>query len=104
MPPKTGEPTDVPPTGDRFPVLSLNPLTQLVTLDPTAACEQISEPSWFGEAVRETSGTSRWLSAGVRAVCHDGFANTSLTPPPVAERPPPFARDRVVSVQAVSGM
>src|SRR6266849_8454628 len=104
MPAKAGAPTEVPPTGDKFPVLSLNPLVQLVAVEPVAACEQTSKPSWFGEAVRETSGTSRWASAGVSAVCHDGLAKTVLTPPPLAESPNPAAMDAVVSFHAISGM
>src|SRR5437773_12135851 len=104
MPAKEGAPTDVPPTGDTFPALSRNPLTQLVALVPTAACEQMREPSWLGDAVRETSGTSRWPSAGVRAVCQDGLVKTALTPPPVAENPPPLEMDAAVSFQPISGM
>src|SRR6266849_8114121 len=41
IPAKAGAPTEVPPTGDKSPALSRNPLEQLVAVEPvnvTAAC------------------------------------------------------------------
>ena len=106
MPAKAGEATDVPPTDARVPSLARNPAEQLVGVVAGAkkACEQISEESWFGDEVKDRSGTSRWPSTGVRAVCQVGLAKTALTPPPVAESPPPAAIDAVVSFQPISGM
>ena len=104
MPAKAGEATDVPPTAARLPSLARNPALQLVGVVPNKACEQIKEASWFGDEVKDTSGTSRWLSLGVRATCHDGLEKTALTPPPLAERPPPAAIEAVVSFQPISGM
>ncbi len=60
--------------------------------------------SWKGEALRVTSGTSRFVSAGVSAFCHEGFENLVLTPPPVEESPPPAVMDWLVSFQVVSGI
>ena len=52
------------------------------------------------------SGTRRKVPAGMPGtpVCQEGLANNELTPPPVEEKLPPFAMEKVVSFHAISGM
>jgi hypothetical protein len=109
MPAKAGAPTEVPPTAAKLiPSLARKPAVQLVragVLPPKKLWEHIKKPSWFGEALSETSGTSREASLGTPVpTCQLGLENTELLPPPVAERLPPAAIDWVVSFQPVSGM
>src|SRR4051812_46047508 len=80
MPENAGAPTDVPPTTFSEPSVKRKPVTQL-------PCEQIKVESWKGDALRVTSGRSRFVSAGVSAFCHAGLANLVLIPPPVEESP-----------------
>src|ERR1700730_1533103 len=109
MPAKAGALTEVPPTAPKLPSLARNPAEQLVGfagVAPKEAWEQINMESWFGDAVKEASGTSRWPSAGVMLfrLCQAGFEKTVLTPPPLAESPFPAATDATVSFHAISGM
>src|ERR1700720_2258605 len=109
MPAKAGAPTEVPPTAAKLmPSLARKPAVQLVTagvLPAKKLWEQIRKPSWFGEALSETSGTSRAASFGTPVpTCQLGLENPELFPPPVADRLPPAAMDWVVSFQAISGM
>src|SRR5271165_3494859 len=55
------------------------------------------------DALNETSGVSRWPSAGTPGpTCHDGLVNLTLAPPPVAEMGPVVSP--LESFHAVSGM
>src|SRR5262252_6135285 len=108
---KVGAEADVPPTTVKLPPLPVrNPEVQVETMfpDPSSSVQN-RYPSWSGEALTETSGTSRAPSFGTPVpVCHAGFAKNplakSLAPPPVAESPPPFEIERAVSFHPSSGM